>query len=472
MLNWIADLGRHVPLRRRRAAPEQREQGAPDLERHRRQGASCRSSGATRTCRGSTSASSSRSARSSSSGSILNRTTLGYEVRAVGYNPDAAAYGGISVKKNLHPRDGDLGRVRRPRRRARHARLPLPLRRLRHPGLAGRLPRDRGRPARPQHRGRRRPRARSSSAALLFGTTHGLQSSAIDPELAGNLTYMIQGLIVLFVGADLLILVRLERAQALPAEAQRREGRGGGRMTAGTGLADTRWVGSTPRGRSASVGLLLGVVACLLTIPPIRRARSSGRSSSGSLAIALRDLGASRAASAGSGGARSRRASLGIGLGFLAIQSSTENLNIVFRPDLIASMFVFSTPLVFAGIGGMFSRAQRRREHRPRGDDADGRLLRRLRRGQGRQLGASGSSPRCSPAACWRSCTPSSRSICAPTRSSAATAVNFLALGITGYFFFQLYHGAGRPGRHLDDPERARSRSSRTGASSARRSAT
>ena len=32
---------------------------------------------------------------------ILNRTTLGYEVRAVGFNPEAAAYGGINVKKNL-----------------------------------------------------------------------------------------------------------------------------------------------------------------------------------------------------------------------------------------------------------------------------------------------------------------------------------------------------------------------------------
>ena len=43
------------------------------------------------------------------------------------------------------------------------------------------------------------------------------------------------------------------------------------------------------------------------------------------------------------------------------------------------------------------------------------------------------------------------------------TAVNFLALGITGYFFFQLYHGAGRARRRLDDPRRARSRTSRTG---------
>src|SRR5689334_14012772 len=42
--------------------------------------------------------------------------------------------------------------------------------------------------------------------ALLFGTTHGLQSNVIDPSLAGHLTEIIQGLVVLFVGADLLII--------------------------------------------------------------------------------------------------------------------------------------------------------------------------------------------------------------------------------------------------------------------------
>ena len=42
--------------------------------------------------------------------------------------------------------------------------------------------------------------------ALLYGTTHGLQSGTIDPSLAGHLTEMIQGLVVLFVGADLLII--------------------------------------------------------------------------------------------------------------------------------------------------------------------------------------------------------------------------------------------------------------------------
>jgi len=42
---------------------------------------------------------------------------------------------------------------------------------------------------------------------LLFGTTHGLNSGAvIQPELASNLTYIIEGLVVLFVGADVLVL--------------------------------------------------------------------------------------------------------------------------------------------------------------------------------------------------------------------------------------------------------------------------
>jgi simple sugar transport system permease protein len=49
-------------------------------------------------------------------------------------------------------------------------------------------------------------------AALLFGalltgtSTRNIDPSVFQPELAGNLTRIIQGLVVLFVGADLLIL--------------------------------------------------------------------------------------------------------------------------------------------------------------------------------------------------------------------------------------------------------------------------
>jgi len=42
--------------------------------------------------------------------------------------------------------------------------------------------------------------------ALDYGTTRGLDPEVFDPGLAGNLSMMIQGLVVLFVGADLLIL--------------------------------------------------------------------------------------------------------------------------------------------------------------------------------------------------------------------------------------------------------------------------
>ena len=43
---------------------------------------------------------------------LLNRTTTGFEVRAVGFNPDAARRLGHLRRAQLHPRDGGLRRVR------------------------------------------------------------------------------------------------------------------------------------------------------------------------------------------------------------------------------------------------------------------------------------------------------------------------------------------------------------------------
>ena len=52
-------------------------------------------------------------------------------------------------------------------------------------------------------------------AALLTGTsTRNLDPEIFRPELASNLTLMIQGLVVLFVGADVLILSLFGLAQA------------------------------------------------------------------------------------------------------------------------------------------------------------------------------------------------------------------------------------------------------------------
>ena len=155
---------------------------------------------------------------------ILNRTTLGYEVRAVGYNPDAAAYGGIKVRTNYIRAMAISGAFA---------------------GLAGGLDML----GYLYHFGTTDVQASSIGflgiavallgrntalgvglaaflfGGLLYGTTHGLQSGTIDPSLAGHLTEMIQGLVVLFVGADVLILAvwnsrrKLKRRQRTPDRA-------------------------------------------------------------------------------------------------------------------------------------------------------------------------------------------------------------------------------------------------------------
>jgi ABC-type uncharacterized transport system permease subunit len=136
---------------------------------------------------------------------VLNRTVLGYEVRAVGFNPEAAAYGGINVKKNLIRAmaisgafAGLAGGLDMLGYLYHYGVSDIPVSVVGFLGIAVAL------------LGRNTAVGTGFAAllfgALLFGTTHGLASDVIAPDLAGNLTYMIQGLIVLFVGADVLIL--------------------------------------------------------------------------------------------------------------------------------------------------------------------------------------------------------------------------------------------------------------------------
>ena len=144
---------------------------------------------------------------------MLNRTTLGYEVRAVGFNPDAAAYGGINVKKNIIRAmaisgafAGLAGAVDMLGYLYHTTQLDLPISQVGFLGIAVAL------------LGRNSAVGVFFSAllfgGLLFGTTHGLQgvvNPVVTPELAGQLTYLIVGLVVLFVSAALLITLHLER---------------------------------------------------------------------------------------------------------------------------------------------------------------------------------------------------------------------------------------------------------------------
>ncbi len=139
---------------------------------------------------------------------LLNRTTVGYEVKAVGFNPEAAAYGGINVKKNLIRAmaisgafAGLAGAVDMLGYLHQYGALDVGASQIGFLGIAVAL------------LGRNTAGGTLFGAvffgALLFGTNHGLQGIAhpvVSAEAGGDFTYIIQGLVVLFVGADVLIL--------------------------------------------------------------------------------------------------------------------------------------------------------------------------------------------------------------------------------------------------------------------------
>lgn len=136
---------------------------------------------------------------------ILNRTTLGYELRATGFNPEAAAYGGINVRRKFFQAmaiggafAGLAGSIDMLGYLFQFGVLDVQASQIGFLGIAVAL------------LGRNTAIGTGVAAflfgGLLYGTTRGLNPNVFDPSLAGNLTSMIQGLIVLFVGADILIL--------------------------------------------------------------------------------------------------------------------------------------------------------------------------------------------------------------------------------------------------------------------------
>jgi general nucleoside transport system permease protein len=138
---------------------------------------------------------------------LLNRSVTGYEVRAVGFNPDAAEYAGINAGRSYVKvmvicglLAGLAGALDVLGWQFRIATNDIQVSQVGFFGIAVALL-------------GRNTAFGTVIAALLFGallngtSVRNLDPAVFDPQLAGNLTFIIQGLIVLFVSAPVLVTV-------------------------------------------------------------------------------------------------------------------------------------------------------------------------------------------------------------------------------------------------------------------------
>jgi general nucleoside transport system permease protein len=204
------------------------------------------------------------------------------------------------------------------------------------------------------------------------------------------------------------------------------------------------WRGLTPR-ETASLGIVLGCLAFLLALPPITArapwwpalvgipavgagiwAVTSGVKRLGWLAVAA--------------------GILGTALGVLATNTSSSNLDyVVSWTPLFTAMLAFATPLTFAAIGGMFSERSGVVNIGLEGMMLTGAFF--------AVLGAD----KLGNWALGLLCALIAGGVAALIHAFVSihlradqivsgTAINFLALGVTGYFFIQVYGDQGVPG--------------------------
>jgi simple sugar transport system permease protein len=146
---------------------------------------------------------------------LLNRSTIGYEVRAVGFNPEAARYSGMSVGKNYilvmavcGLFAGLAGSLDVLGWQFRIATNDIQILFLGYIGIAVALL-------------GRNTAVGTVAAALLFGallsgtSQRNLDPTIFEPSLASNLTYIIQGLVVLIVSADVIVLGLVRRGRGI-----------------------------------------------------------------------------------------------------------------------------------------------------------------------------------------------------------------------------------------------------------------
>ena len=308
---------------------------------------------------------------------LLARTTLGFQVRAVGRNAEGARYGGIRVGYSyfmaMAISGGFAGLGGALDILGWQHRLGTTDIRFSIIGFTGIAVALLG----------RNTAIGVLFASLLFGaltygtSTRSLDPTVFDPQLAGNLSLMIQAFVLIFIGADIIILA-LWKARRVP---RIRLPRPGSRARVATpalhatsvhtrraGLPRPRWPGALKRSRAwlshtvprgdAAVGWLgcaLGLLAGLVALPPVTVRTIAVPIFIGVLAAAA------GAWAVNNGQKRLGYAALVLAVvgtvgGIAATQSSIENLDEVFLWSALgATTLRFATPLLFAALGGMFS---------------------------------------------------------------------------------------------------------------------
>jgi general nucleoside transport system permease protein len=212
-----------------------------------------------------------------------------------------------------------------------------------------------------------------------------------------------------------------------------------------------RWTGVSAR-QVAVGGIVLGCFAFLVALPPITARAPWWPPLLGVLAIATGIWAVSRRAGR-VGWFAVAAGILGIGLGIMATQAGSGHLDyVVTWAPLFSAMFVFATPLTYAALGGMFSERSGVVNIGLEGMMLTGAFFAVL--GADKLGNWFWGIVSAVIAGGLMALIHAFVSIhLRADQIVSGTGINFLALGVTGYFFFKVYGEQGTPGSISQVPD-------------------